>query len=149
MRDLYYRKLSIGDAEAKQEKFDAITSVLNIYTPKGDKYIKAKDKLLNNVKKIYEERKLIIEGFKKIFLIHYNEEQRFRGKIEEDENGLIDYNRLARLIDLEKRVNWWINDELVKKHFQVPDLEILLKRLKQSKNNLEKNKVQVSWSIVD
>ena len=46
-----------------------------------------------------------------------------------------------RLTDREKRV---INNELVKDHFQVQDLEILLKRLKRSKKNLEKNHIQVN-----
>ena len=58
-----------------------------------------------------------------------------------DENGLTDYNRLARLINTEK---WVINDELVKNNFQVWDLEVLLKRIKRSKNKPEKNKIQVS-----
>ena len=47
-----------------------------------------------------------------------------------DKNGLIDYNRLAGLIDIEKR---GINDELIKKHFQVQDLKMLLKKLKSLK----------------
>ena len=54
-----------------------------------------------------------------------------------DENGLIGYNRLARLINTEK---WVINDELVKNNFQVRDLEVLLRRIKRSKNKPEKKK---------
>ena len=54
-----------------------------------------------------------------------------------DENGLIGYNRLARLINTEK---WVINDELVKNNFQVRDLEVLLRRIKRSKNKPEKTK---------
>ena len=54
-----------------------------------------------------------------------------------DENGLIGYNRLARLINTEK---WVINDELVKNNFQVRDLEVLLRRIKKSKNKPEKKK---------
>ena len=54
-----------------------------------------------------------------------------------DENGLIGYNRLARLINTEK---WVINDKLVKNNFQVRDLEVLLRRIKRSKNKPEKKK---------
>ena len=37
-----------------------------------------------------------------------------------------------------------INNELVKKHFFVHDLEDVLKNFKKSKTNLEINKIQVS-----
>ena len=56
--------MAIDDAEASQEEFDAIIGVLESYTPKINKYIKAKNKLLNNVKKVYEGREKILEGFK-------------------------------------------------------------------------------------
>ena len=49
-RDLYYRKLSINETERKQDKFDAIIGALENYTSKSDKYIEAKNRLLNNVK---------------------------------------------------------------------------------------------------
>ena len=60
------------------------------------------------------------------------EEQELRDKEEEnkirDEYGLIDYKRLKRLIDLKNRE---INNELVKKHFQVQHLRALLEKLKK------------------
>ena len=95
---------------------------------------------------MYEGRKKITEGFKnKIFLIHYDEEESFMDKIEEeknirDENGLIDYNRLLRVIGFKDRE---INDELVRKHFLAQDLGNLVKKLQKSINNPEKNKIQV------
>ena len=55
-RDLYYRKLSINEAERKQDKFDAIIGALENYTSKSDKYIEAKNRLLNNVKNFWEGR---------------------------------------------------------------------------------------------
>ena len=55
-RDLYYRKLSINETERKQDKFDAIIGALENYTSKSDKYIEAKNRLLNNVKNFWEER---------------------------------------------------------------------------------------------
>ena len=66
--------------------------------------------------------------------MNYDEEeqQELRDKEEEnkirDEYGLIDYKRLKRLIDLKNRE---INNELVKKHFQVQHLRALLEKLKK------------------
>ena len=56
-------------------------------------------------------------------------------------NGLIDFGRLNSLIGVKERD---INDEFVKKHFLVHDLEDLLKNFKNSKTNPERNKIQVS-----
>ena len=55
-RDLYYRKVSINETERKQDKFDAIIGALENYTSKSDKYIEAKNRLLNNVKNFWEGR---------------------------------------------------------------------------------------------
>ena len=65
----------------------------------------------------------------KIFPLNFDkkEKQELRDKEEEnkirDENGLIDYKRLKRLINLKGRD---INNELVRKHFQVQNLGALL-----------------------
>ena len=58
-----------------------------------------------------------------------------------NENGLIDYRRLQRLIDLKEKD---INGELVRKHFLDKYLGELLEKLRKSKNNPEKNKIQIS-----
>ena len=55
-RDLYYKKITINDAEREQDKFNVIIGVLRDYTPRGDKYIEAKNKVLKNIKKFYEGR---------------------------------------------------------------------------------------------
>ena len=55
-----------------------------------------------------------------------------------NKNGLIDYRKLKWLIDARTRD---INDELARKHFLVQDLGSLLEKM--SKNNSEKNKIQV------
>ena len=103
---------------------------------------------------MYKGREKIIEGFKNgIFPINYDdeeEEEQTRYEEEENEirnqNGLIDYKRLERLIDLKNR---GINDELVRKYFQVQDLAALLEKLKKSKNNTERNDIQVKLIKVD
>ena len=63
-RDLYYKETTIDDVERKQDKFSAIIAALEKYTPRDDKYVEAKNKLLNYVKNFYEGREKIIEGFK-------------------------------------------------------------------------------------
>ena len=86
-KGLYYRKITIEEAEREQDEFNAIIGVLEDYTPRNNKYIEAKNKLLNYVKKIYEGREKIIEGFKnEIFPFNCDEayEERMRyGKEEE------------------------------------------------------------------
>ena len=102
---------------------------------------------------MYKGREKIIEGFKNgIFPINYDDEEEEQTRYEEEENeirnqnGLIDYKRLERLIDLKNR---GINDELVGKYFQVQDLAALLEKLKKSKNNTERNDIQVKLIKVD
>ena len=134
-RDLYYKNMTIDETERKQDGFGGSLSALEIYSAKKKEYIEAKNKLLDNSKKIYKGREKIIEGFKNgIFLLNYDKEkeQEFRDKEEDNKirnkNGLIVYEKLERLIDLKKRD---INNELVRKHFLVQDLGALLEKLKK------------------
>ena len=56
--DLYSKKMTIHDAEMKQDEFNSILDTLNNYSPKTQKYIEAKNILLNNAKILLEgERK--------------------------------------------------------------------------------------------
>ena len=63
-RNIYFKKMTIDDAEMKQDEFNSMLGVLSNYAPKSQKYIEAKNKLLDNAKNFYEKRKKIIEGFK-------------------------------------------------------------------------------------
>ena len=56
-RDLYYRKITIDDAEIKQDEFDGMLYHLNKYTPKNLKNIKAKNNLVKNIEKFYKGKK--------------------------------------------------------------------------------------------
>ena len=59
---------------------------LKIYNPRDNKYIEAKNNLVNNASNFYKGREKIIEGFKnKIFPIYYDEREKFREEDEEDE----------------------------------------------------------------
>ena len=81
-------------------------------------------------------REKIIEGFKNgIFLLIYDEEeQELKDKEDNnnirDKNGLIEYERLERLINLKNRD---IKNELVRGHFQVQGLRTLLEKNKINK----------------
>ena len=73
-RDLYYKKTTIDDIEEKQDEFSAVISVLKNYVPRDNKYVEAKNKLLNDVENFYKGREKIIEGFKnEIFPFYYDE----------------------------------------------------------------------------
>ena len=65
---IYYRKISIDDAEGIQEECKAILSALEGYNPRKPEYITTKNNLLINAKNFYDGREEIINAFKnKIF----------------------------------------------------------------------------------
>ena len=66
-RDLYYKETTIDDVERKQDEFSAVIAALKNYVPINNKYVEAKNKLLNNVNNFYKGREKIIEGFKNMF----------------------------------------------------------------------------------
>ena len=81
--------MSIDNAEANQEEFNAIINALKRYSSKSDKYIGAKDKLLNNVERFYEGREKIIVGFKnKIFPFNYDEAFEEQVRYEKEEGKI-------------------------------------------------------------
>ena len=90
-RDLYYKKMTINDAEMRQKEFNSILNKLNKYQPKAQKYIEAKNSLLNNVKNFYKGREKIIKGFKEgIFLLKSDgefEQQTSKKPIKTDANA--------------------------------------------------------------
>ena len=48
--------------------------VLKAYAPRDNKYVEAKNKLLNNVENVYKGREKIIKGFKnRVFPVYYDE----------------------------------------------------------------------------
>ena len=73
-RDLYYRTITIDEAESKQDEFNTVLHLLKKYSPKHDKYVTLKNNLVDNASKFYEGREKIIEGFKNgIFPFNYDE----------------------------------------------------------------------------
>ena len=134
-RDLYYKNMTINNAEMKQNKFNSTRIELNNYTAKDKKYIEAKNSLLNNAKKFYKRREKIIKGFKeKIFPTKSDaetEQQRTSKK-----STKADVNTFSECV-IKKETG--INRELFKNYFhsQIPSalLKDLYKRNGPKKNN--------------
>ena len=101
--------MTIDHAKHVQDEFNLMLNILSNYTPKAQKYIEAKNKLLDNAKNFYKRREKITEGFKNgIFLlkdiINLKKKLDTKKKKENirDENGLIDYKKLMNLIYLKE-----------------------------------------------
>ena len=128
-----------NDAEMRQNEFNSIVDALNNYIPKAQKYIEAKNSLLNNVKNFYKGRKKIIEGFKDgTFLLKSDDEseqQQVSKKSTED-----DVSAFNERINKEETA---INSELFKKYFNFQRPSEMLKYLYQT-NDREKNNKSVS-----
>ena len=48
-RDLYYKKTTIDYAERKQDEITGVMGALKAYAPRDNKYVEAKNRLVNNV----------------------------------------------------------------------------------------------------
>ena len=123
--------MTINDAEMRPNEFNSIVVTLNNYISKAQKYIEAKNSLLNNVKNFYKGREKIIKGFKEgIFLLKSDgefEQQTSKKPIKTDANAF----------------NEWINkketgNSLFKKHFNFQRPSSMFKDLYQI-NDREKN----------
>ena len=77
--------MTVDDAEMKQDKFDAKLNTLSRYSPRNQKYIEAKNKLLDNAKNFYDGREKIIEGFNDgIFPLKSDDEFKEQARQEEE-----------------------------------------------------------------
>ena len=60
-------------------------SALKGYAPRDNRYLEAKNKLLNNVENFYKGREKVIEGFKNgAFSLYYNETYEYQMKAERE-----------------------------------------------------------------
>ena len=85
-RDLYYKKITRDAVEVKQYEYDIIINSFDNYNSRNKKYVEAKNNLLNNVKKIYEGREKITEGFKnEVIPVYFDKEHEYRMKCEREE----------------------------------------------------------------
>ena len=84
-RDLYYKKTTIDYVERKQDEITGVMGALKAYAPRDNKYVEAKNKLLNNAKNFYEGREKIIKGFKnEIFSVYYDEKYEEQMNVERE-----------------------------------------------------------------
>ena len=73
--DFNEEPLSLEGKTLMEDEFDSKLAALRYYTPKVEKYIEAKNKILDNAKKFYEGREKIIKGFKNgILLLNHDDE---------------------------------------------------------------------------
>ena len=109
----------------KQDEFDESLDALKVYPARGKKNYWSK--------KFFKWREKIIEGFEnKIFLLNYDDEGEQMSRYKEEENNIRDNNRLNDCKKLNRAINLLakdINNKLVRRHFQVQDLVLLLEKL--------------------
>ena len=112
---------------------------LKAYAARDNKYVEAKNKLVNNIENFYKGREEIIEGFKNgVFPVYYGECEEFREEDEEDEEEQepikVDYKTLIKQITDEEKD---INDEIFKKYFKAERPSDMLMFLNNKKNDTE------------
>ena len=84
------KKTSIDYVERKRDEITGVMGALKAYAPRDNKYIEAKNKLVNNVENFYKLREKIIEGFKNgVFPFYcdqrHEHEMKAKREIEEEE----------------------------------------------------------------
>ena len=84
-KDLYYKKTTIDYEKRKPDEINEVMGALKAYTPRDNKYVEAKNKLVNNVENFYKGREKIIEGFKNgVFPVYYDERHEYQMKAERE-----------------------------------------------------------------
>ena len=131
-RDLYYRTITVDEAESKQDEFSTVLHLLKKYNPKHDKYVTLKNNLEDNVSKFYEGRVKIIEGFKnEVFPLYRDREH---------EEQIFHANKFNNSVNKQETS---INKELFKNYFSFQTPSALLKELYKT-NDKEKNRPLVN-----
>ena len=115
-----YLEIFITKKTTIQDEITGVMGALKAYAPRDNKYIEAKNKLVNNVKNFYKERE-IIEGVKNgVFPVYYDEREEFIKEDEEEQEEQksikVDYKILIKQITDEEKD---MNDEIFKKYFKV------------------------------
>ena len=86
---------------------------LKEYNSTKSEYIDKKCKLLDNAGRFYNGQEMVVKAFKNEIVPFYHGkgfEDKDEDKNVRDEYGLIDYNKLNRLISFKKkRHQWWFN----------------------------------------
>ena len=133
--------MTIDDAEMNQNGFISILDALNNQSPKAQKYIAAKNSLLNNAKIFYKGRENFFKGFKDgIFPLNSDdklEEQQTSKKELPNKSTKTDFDEFNEQIIKEEAD---INKELFENFFKLQTPSVLLKTLynlnDKNKNNM-------------
>ena len=81
--EIFVTKTTIDYAKRKQDETTGVMVALKVYALRDNKYVEAKNKLVNNVKNFYKGKEKIIKRFKNgIFPLYYGN----RDKFSEDED---------------------------------------------------------------
>ena len=81
-KEIYYRKISIDRAEDIQKEFANVLDTLERYRPKDPEYIDKRIELLDNAKRFYVGRKIIVDAFKnKIFPLYFRKKKTIKMKL--------------------------------------------------------------------
>ena len=119
---------------------------LKVYAPRDNKYVEAKNKLVNNVENFYKGREKIIEGFKNgVFPVYYDERQEHQMKaqreIEKEEEEFLKYvenkSKDISYIVFSYYFKFEKPSDLAKKLFEITD---------KKKNNYFVKEIKNRWS---
>ena len=91
-----------------QEEFSVVLTALEKYKTRDSEYNNKTLKLLENLKRFYDEREMIINAFKNKIFSLYLEENMFWDEDEDDimdENGFINYKKLETNCFKRKDIN--------------------------------------------
>ena len=97
-RELYYKTTTIDFLERKQHEITGVMGALKCHAPRDNRYIEAKNKLVNNVENFYKGREKIIEGFKNgVFPFYYDQRHEHQMKAQREiEDAEIEEKRRRR-----------------------------------------------------
>ena len=145
---IYYRNVTIEEAERTQEEFDTTISALKLYPAIKPKYIEGKTKLLINAKKFYDGRETIINAFRnKIFPMtpsgfssdddispRTSPDDDISPRMSPDEDESPNETHYDELYKAISNVDNKLDSELIRKYFIKGSLSELSKFLRYSQN---------------
>ena len=144
------KNLPIDYADRKQDEITGVMGALKRYAPRDNKYVDAKNKLVNNVENFYKGRVKIFERFKNgVFPVYYcnfefsedeDDDDDEKDIEEQEEQKPITYNYktlIKQSTDEEKD----INNEVFKKYFKVQMPSDMLMFLNRTNDTEMKNQL--------
>ena len=135
---IYYRNVTIEEAERTQEEFDTTISALKLYPAIKPKYTEGKTELLINAKTFYDGRETIINAFRnKIFPMTpsgFSSDDDISPRMSPDEDESPNETHYDELYKAISNVDNKLDSELIRKYFNKGSLLELSKFLRYSQN---------------